>query len=188
MKINKFYFLIAFCLHFSACEKEEPVFPAFPPATQSGEMSLGCYVNGRALVHDTSVRFPFIIPFFTVMRDITYNSNFHGYHSLTISALGGFDDFITPGRFRFNITNPQEGVPAAEYEATFITTEKDPNYGYSGTYEILPELSEIVLTKLDTINNIVSGRFDMVGINLLYRTDTVVITDGRFDFKIMFRN
>lgn len=45
-------------------------------------------------------------------------------------------------------------------------------YGRPGNFEV---------TKLDTVNNIISGVFDFT---LSNGTDSISITDGRFDFQL----
>jgi hypothetical protein len=43
---------------------------------------------------------------------------------------------------------------------------------------------DLVITKLDTENKIVSGRFNFILISETDITDTIKITDGRFDSKL----
>ncbi len=85
-----------------------------------------------------------------------------------------------PGTYLLNQSTahfPNHSASYAYYvERRFTpTNEWITNIQYTGKVEI---------TRIDTVNNIISGTFEFSAINLYNTPQPITITDGRFDVKI----
>jgi len=179
MKTTKTYFLILFTvLLFTAnqCQKED--LNGLPPETQSGKNTFGCYVDGELFVKakgNPMANKPLIANYFRERKVL----------SITCDAAN--PDFFY---IRLEINNPREG------ENNLLS------FGYfspRGT-RVCPMFAcencgQVFITKLDTINRIVSGTFEFSGRcanyyppevrPIEYVGDSIVhITNGRFDIKL----
>ncbi len=183
MKRNKYIILCSFLVlvlsSFSSCDKTED-FSVLPAETQSGNNTFGCYVEGKRFFGGYLIHFG-IPPLSAV------------YHSkqelLNINADGKFED-NKQGSMGIQIFNPKVGVTIKMQRAIF---EYYPRI-FPGASSVFTEFGvsdggEVIITKLDTINKIVSGRFSMIGkgavdINNFTGSDSITIAEGRFDLKI----
>jgi hypothetical protein len=177
MKRNKYilfcFFLVLVLSSFSSCEKDED-FSVLPAETQSGNNTFGCYVEGKRFFGGYLVYA--IVPGFAV-----------SYHNksnyIIINTTGKFED-NKKGAMHMQVFNPKAGVTLKLFNGEFdyINSNSRNNYG-------VIEGGEVTITKFDTINKIVSGRFSMIGkldinINDYSGNDSIRITEGRFDLKI----
>ena len=172
MKTTKTYLLILFTvLLFAAnqCQKED--LTKLPPETQTGANTFGCYVDGELFIKAKDV---FLSP---TPRSLSasYDKKNKDFYIRAYSA--GKVDFIS---MRLNEAEVNIPKPISETSVTKNVTKECWNF--SGE-----EVGEIIITKLDTINNIASGRFrfqaqalciDFVGDSIVF------VTDGRFDVKL----
>ncbi len=90
--------------------------------------------------------------------------------TLTISAMSSKNGYIL-----FLVTSPQKGV------STKITNINGYLHSYPYSFDGRKS-GEVFITKLDTVQKIVSGHFS-ASVEVL-PGDTVQITDGRFDMKL----
>jgi len=171
MKTKIFLQIIALCLTLSSCDScKEKEWDILPPETQTGANTFGCYVNGELFVKDREA-------IFTEKRlRINYYKN---NKTLIINALSNNRTiYITVNESEINVKNL---IPFAY----FMPSE----YNSICAYFIGRETGEIVFTKLDTINCIVSGRFQFQGqcsdFLLNKVSDSLIsVTNGRFDAKL----
>jgi hypothetical protein len=170
------------------CYKEnEYYFLGLPEPTQSGENTFGCLINGKPWVAEIDP-----MAFTPTLRklDSAYDepgvgitdsytfSLIANYVSLKDSLSEGFTLLFTPvyeaGEINFsnlllknfNFYSLYSGTPKKDL---VYYLDKD----YPGTF---------IIDKLDTNENICSGRFDLQLINNA-KTDTINLTHGRFDVK-----
>jgi hypothetical protein len=180
--------LSSFCL----CNCHKPpsqVEYQLPPITDTGAGTFGCKINGKVWVPYLQCN-PYngpYIEFLCYLRPVyggsktalaiamsTTNSYFSpgGKSTFHIEMERSFNTITGTGNIidSLNIQLNQSGESAFSYK----------NYIGRGD-------SHFDVTKFDTINNIISGTFNMT----LYRgfgnnpvVDSVLVTDGRFDFKM----
>jgi hypothetical protein len=179
MRQNKYILfcslLVLVLSSFSACDKEEDL-SVLPQETQSGKNTFGCKINGQNFFGGYLVYT--LVPGFLVY----YN---HKTDYLDISTTGKFQN-NTNGMLHLTIFNPRENTTTKIYKAEFDYISSPSNL--FDNYGVLKG-GEVTITKLDTVNKIVSGRFNFVGTQATYPgkfngNDSIAITDGRFDLKI----
>lgn len=184
MKHNKYIlyslFLVLVLSSFSSCDKDED-FSILPAETQSGKNTFGCNVEGKKFFGGYPIYFS------PSSLLATYNQKLD---FLRIYTEGKFED-KKKGIMSLEILKPEIGVSTKIFRAIF-------NYYprvIPGTSSIVTQYGvshggEVTITKLDTINQIVSGRFNLIAkgavdINDYSGTDSIRITEGRFDLKYM---
>lgn len=174
--------LLAVLFTLSCCNKnddDQPVNPIdqLPPATQTGEQTIGCLVNGE--------------PF----KDNASFNNFYqfidGEYYLVINWLRYTSEGYKSGQLVVSKTEVQEGqtysLDKSSYTdgdytgsgATFVSTipeiygQYETNFNYTG---------QIHFTRFDTENFIMSGIFEFEAQEIL-SGETISITNGRFDLN-----
>ena len=153
----------------SHCRKH-PINPVLPPETQTGANTFGCKVNGDIWIPNGA---PFTIPAF----DVQYYKSTGGLliktnrsdkgQSLNIYLYGVYQ----PNQY--NIFNPNTNAFVYSNSNSSCNWYDRNNSSQTGIVSV---------TKIDTTNKIVSGRFN--GAILLNGCPDINITDGRFDFKM----
>lgn len=165
----------------NSCEKGKKL--TLPPETQTGANTFGALVNGE----------PFVcVPLFSPQAgkkipaiSATYYRSSGWLYLQGETNLGG-------GDYRYiimNINNPCEDVFTHISFAYF-----QPKISKCGFFAC-ENCDQIFITKFDTINHIVSGRFKFSGrcarsVSFVTQTaqytgdSTVHITEGRFDIKL----
>ena len=174
--IFKSLFFVA-SLSLTTCKKNNTPPTNLPPATQIGANTFGCKINGEVWVPYSpcaSSAFPCdemhmdflhanpnsILPIsFTLAMQRQKDNKTSYFHIFNI-------DLLFPPHNYFHSTGNIYDSLDIEYNTTYHS-----HYG-PGQFEI---------TKLDTINKIISGVFNF---KLYYESDSISVTDGRFDFKI----
>ena len=159
-----------------ACEKDKlDCPPDLPCATQTGENTFGCYINGKPWVAKVE---PYVLDPAAHKIEASYDETNYGtfndnyvrllgvYRGDTASSLIiHFKPLLQAGKVSINALN--------FYGIEFRTPQK--------LYKIDPNsLYEIHFTKLDTVKNIASGTFYFTCIS---NSDTLSVTDGRFDVR-----
>ncbi|MEZ4827241.1 MAG: DUF6252 family protein [Bacteroidia bacterium] len=166
MKVMYFFLPI---LLFTGCDVL-PVTPSLPPETQEGAGTFGALVDGVVWRPNNGGQF------FPLALAASYGSG-----SLIVEAANRPIDASI--RFALYDTIYAEGTYFLAKSKTplfYVAYEKDnihyfPNADNYGT---------LVVTKLDTLNlGFVSGTFEFEAISEIDSTDTVRITDGRFDVR-----
>lgn len=143
-----------------------------PPATQTGQRTFGCLVNGKAWNLNGN---PLNGPLFTT----TYRNAL-----LHLSATGALDSLTSSGlRVGGSIGITVDKITAP---GKYLLATRDSSYaGYNNVttsctyYTDAMHPATVIITKLDLVNRIVSGTF-------AFTLETpacgkVTVTDGRFD-------
>ncbi|RIH65998.1 hypothetical protein D1164_06955 [Mariniphaga sediminis] len=176
-RIYSFIMFFAFILFTAgSCEKEDED-PQLPPVTQTGEDTFGCLVNGDIWLPELVIAFP------TQPRVSAKLVREFGYRMWEIGANQGAES-----SFYFGIHEDSLKVGKVNISTDEVYGRGIGLHYFSKNYEMtsfawqkgLPV--QFTITKLDTVNKIVSGIFSFDAINM--SNDTVKITDGRFDIKI----
>lgn len=183
MKCNKYIIICSFLVlvlsSFSSCDKVED-FSVLPAETQSGKNTFGCYVEGKRFFGGYLVHFG--IP----PLSVNYSRKLD---LLSIHADGKFEN-KKQGSMSIEIFNPKVDVTLKMSRAKFnYYPQIFPGTGSEFTDFGVFDGGELIITKFDTINKIVSGRFSMIGkgavdIDKFTGSDSIRITEGRFDLKI----
>ncbi len=170
MRISK-YLLILTIIILSSCNKDDDrVAPIdqLPPATQTGAGTFGCLVNGEPFI-DNSGSFNC---FYQLVSGEYY---FHISGTNFNMIPGGIDigtikKTIKEGQIYLLLEESDGNASAALFFQNILETSTT-NADYTG---------ELTITKLDFINNIVSGTF-WFEIKHPTTGETVKIREGRFD-------
>jgi hypothetical protein len=169
---NHFIILLALTTLIS-CKNDNDLTPLeqLPPATQTGENTVGCLLNGEAFLPDRA-------PNSTNCYYQLYEGGY--YFHFSFSNRNKEFELIALG---INTTNLQ----IFEGQSYSLIEEEDGNasgvffYRFSSTRTSQDESGELTITKLDFENNIVSGTFwydiiDNQGMSHKVR-------EGRFDMR-----
>jgi hypothetical protein len=179
------YCLIAMyiCLGFS-CIKSGSTSVSFPAATQSGKNTFGCYIDGV----------PFI-PYSTLNGNVIPITASYYYDSSTVNQIpaGFFSlqgiDVLAPQKMNGSFFIQKVGLFApGQYSISSQPNCGDPYQCDGGGYENSPtedfyfiDSGTLNITRLDTVNKIISGTFNFSVKDSLGNTKQ--ITDGVFDVK-----
>lgn len=175
--------LLAMLALFAGCRKDEPwPLSALPPATQTGENTAGCLINGEPWVAGIFVLNPMANRTLTIYDDPTYKGTTRNNkmyvllrHQDNNSSTGIIIDFE-------HLTNTR--IFSHKDESISINLSFSEYYPRSKTYRRLDDSSyNIEITHLDHSKRIVSGKFEMTLINISDNSDTLRIRNGRFDSK-----
>jgi hypothetical protein len=162
---------ILFLLMLCSCDScDEIDYSEMPPETQTGANTIGCYVDGELVRNDGTILY--------VRKTIEARFQ-RNMDMLSISV------YTKIGSVGFRLENPTENVKITALEAFFTPRPSSPECDCFGGRGI----GEFILTKFDTENLIVSGRFQFQGrcTDVLFRhfgDSTVNVTDGRFDIQL----
>ncbi|WP_035565378.1 hypothetical protein [Hymenobacter sp. IS2118] len=177
----KTYYLLplaAALLGLSQCKKKDPSPEAqLPPATQTGANTIGCLVNGQPWTpvgNDGSSNYT-----------VSYDPNFR-LGTLNIAAyryansqakrqtIGVFSDSLLPGigRYKLRLLG-HHGAAFDDFQGNCIYDRTSPGAYCRG---------ELVITRLDRVNGIISGTFAFTLAQP--GCDTVRVTNGRFDKRL----
>lgn len=174
---KEYLILILMIVFLMSCEKEKMPLPTeLPPITEEGKNTFGCLIENEIYVPEIrrtvwSIPGPqsdpieFIFPkypvyFFTVstIRLVDKDDD-----QMDAEVEFWVDSCVNkPGRYRFSLS---------------VICEKG---GYN-SYRI--DNNSLIITKIDTINKIISGQFSAVLTDFSTYTKTINITNGRFDLK-----
>ena len=164
---------------FAACNKDVT---ELPPATQSGANTFGLKINGEMWVPKLFGPFPandILEARFTSPTSIIINArNFASSPNETEFEIN-LENVTGPGTYLLNTNTPRQSATAsyAYYVKRNLTPENEwmTTSAYTGS---------VTITKLDVVNNIVSGTFQFNAINLYNAPAPVSVTEGRFDIKL----
>jgi hypothetical protein len=143
------------------CEEEKMV---MPPITSVGAHTFGCYINGDMFVHPKR-KFVGQFGHSSLYADLK-PSDLHVYsYDFNNRYISIVDSCVEVGK----INRPKSAVYRDEMNARFVM--EDDLEG------------EIILSRFDPYNQIVSGTFSFSARN--EKTDSIVtISEGRFDIKL----
>jgi hypothetical protein len=158
-----------------ACRKDENCPPDLPCATQSGENTFGCYINGVPWVakRELGIFDPTAHPL-----EVSYDeTGYGGSNNNRLKLKGRYygDEFS----YIVIFVEPVRGIGDIDRLNTYLSIVE--YRGPHGSYELGQYAPfNIHVAKLDTVNNIIAGRFSFT---LIGANDTLEITDGRFDVR-----
>jgi hypothetical protein len=170
---SSFGFLLLLLVAGPQCKKSSPPPNILLPATQEGKNTFGCKVNGEVWI-------PYYhCGFGTSGCD---ELGFHVYSSDSVNKLP----------LQFSLVT-ERSISDNNYSAFFINTYRANITQTGNIYDSVSiwcvighdyytqsfYAGSMNLTKLDTVNNIMSGTFSFTQYNT--PNDSVVVTDGRFD-------
>ncbi len=171
-----------------ACKKSSPP-PALPPVTEEGKNTFGCKINGQVWV-------PYLhcSAFTGSETELGYIIKpVNTYSTLPISIwlqAGNYANGKTVFSFQQNYSLSDHIYgPGNIIDSLIINFSSGLSSIYSN-FQIYPPQNTtryLQISKLDTINNIVSGTFAFTLYSITgvaNNLDSVVITDGRFDLQI----
>lgn len=166
--------LILLLLINAACRKNKPYNPysdnGLPPATQRGAQMFACRVNGKPWISSKSQY---------AMGGRAFKDSLYVSGGFGVTHYFDYLDFRIRGNMVQGTTFRLNNFPANFAQ---ISTDQDCAQNLLGYLERHNAIDgSLHLTKLDTINKIMSGTFHCV--IPLPGCDTVHITDGRFDVR-----
>lgn len=186
---NKFFsfcVLLFIMLFTSTCKKQntlEMELAKLPPATQTGQNTFGCLVNGKAWVAQNADCFPYCDPSFKMYYDSDHAGNLlilGIYLNSTIQInqrIGiGIDSISLKNKFDFNLKPNNIGF-------YFMNSNlQDPCYWINSMDSNTVTFGTVNLTRKDLQSGVIPGNFEFT----LYRPgcDTIKVTHGRFDKKL----
>jgi len=159
--------------------KKQPVdqLSLLPPATQTGANTFGCLVDGAAFVPESSGFF----------SGPPFKAEYGSTPQLAVFSIAGSrkgDGIIA------NVSIATDSLKIGEGETLLLSGYNTPGkasgaYAYNSTaYQTNANVTgALTITRLDTINLIVSGTFYFNAVSK--GGDTVRITNGRFDTHYM---
>ena len=165
-------FLLLSLLSLFACEgcEEEEIWTTLPPETQTGAQTFGCMIDDKLFVGNNRAG---------LLSRPAFVAGYERDTDRLYIAVEGLIDYIDAGRIYITINHPtQTGIQEIEQLGYYPSTNISSYLAYNAIAN-----EEVFLTRFDTINKIVSGRFQFTG----RCVDSIKhITQGRFDLKINF--
>jgi len=178
MKNTSSLFILILILACFSCNKE---ISELPPATQSGANTFGCKIDGKLWGPSGFGIIPTAAPL---------EARYMADHNLIINARN-FSSSPTETEIELFIKNASEpGTYSLNTTVSYPTFAA--SYGYYVHRKFSPDnewmssdqyTGSIMLTKIDTVNLIVSGTFEFHAINLYNSPQPINVTEGRFDIK-----
>ena len=174
-------FILSSCLWPKHDVNVQPDALVLPPETQEGKGVFACKINGKTYVDN---RFLNTISYDPYLGPS--NMNFGGIFNDKINGKTSTRSII----FFLHVPIGQKIKSDTSYQLTVDRIGSSAVYIYDqfcNYYTSVPLKSTLTITKLDTIKQIVSGRFNMLVTNSSCNAkDTVKITDGIFDINYTF--
>ena len=161
-----------------SCNKDSEL----PPVTENGNGTFGAKVDGVAWAPKGFGPFPAndILEARMSGTTITINArNFASSPNETEFQLTIFN-VTAPGIYPLNtdVSHPNGAASYGYYVKRRYTPENEwiTNSTYTG---------HVTITKIDMVNRIVAGTFEFNAINMYNAPQPLVVTEGRFDVKIL---
>lgn len=178
MRTTVFYLLL--CLISFSCKKSQRTEIVFPSETQAGLNTFGCYINGEAFIPSTTLfgNVKPITAYYTAQPTIYYQAGFFSLQG--IDARYQLDFAGNVGIQKLDVFS------TGEYQLVHSANCGQPYHCDAGGYyqaktgrTYFIENGKLTITRLDTINKILSGRFFFTARDTLGNVKTV--TGGVFD-------
>ena len=189
-----------------ACNKDDdPIQPRvdqLPPATTSGANTAGCIINGKVLITKNGINSTSGFPVFGLKYFVGPNfgtPNFDEYFSLDIQNLKnkkGIDYTIYvhlnnmilgAGLYNVGQSNGENYIDGPN-NPQIIVNEINENVYTGKKFWSSPNSGTINITRFDYSNKIISGVFSCTLYNKDNPTETIQVTDGRFDINLVTLN
>lgn len=177
-----FSVLLVFCFTFSVCKKDDPGCPPdLPCATQTGENTFGCYIDGEPWVAGIAsyVWDPTLHKIEANYDEPSYGKQYFNGFQLTATRI----DSISYDFWKFSCSPILSELELKHDHLASLRFEARLTSPLSDFYHLDTMFPyKIQITHLDTSKNIASGRFDLTMVSSS-KTDTIKITEGRFDIR-----
>lgn len=166
--------LLSLCLLLMTCKSQEDMLPS---ATQTGQNTFGCLIDGKSYVPDGGNGF---MPAKPVNGGflVIYNAAGLGIYVSTYAKNKQrielyLNDFRT-GRYELNGNTQPIPVSVSPKDYGLYESSEGDDYVTSSKYT-----GSITITKADTLTHIVSGTFEFEAVSPTGKT--VTVSNGRFD-------
>jgi len=191
--MKKYLFIsVSIIILLFSCKKDDidlHKYAGLPDATQSGQNTMGCLINGKPWVakvffplHNSAVYCTYgeLRPNLSSFDSLLFSGEFiQQINLLTDSARFEIQDF-----FNFQL-KPIRKIGTYQLKDLY---KNQFEYWYDRIGEPLKlykidtaKIQYFEITKLDTIKNIISGIFDLRLVEIDDKNDSLQITNGRFD-------
>ncbi len=180
--MKSYIIYISLALFFLSCRKNHNNDIQFPSETQNGLNSFGCYIDGTAFIPSTTL-FGNVHPI-----NVYYTPDSTQYYKAGFLSIQGIDARYSLDFAGDILIQKLNVFSTGEYPLTQVFNCGQPydcdaggyyNAKQSRTYFI--ENGKLTITKLDTINKIISGRFYFSAKDTLGNRKEV--SNGIFDTK-----
>lgn len=170
-------FPFLFVLILSSCTScNEPVDPTVLPAeTQTGENTFGCYVGDKIFVNPYR-------NYSWLTANYGKSTNSQNFISIKAQSIGGASINLIFNNFELNKKFNIESMEYVYYSDTIKLS--DNSYTFNTNVYSGKNLPSMTLTRFDTINHVISGRFEFELKNTEDSTKVIHFTQGRFDIYL----
>jgi Family of unknown function (DUF6252) len=176
-------FAIVFVLFTSIkCKKNKTQEAELPPETTTGAMTFGCKVNGKVFVPKDGRGKPGLF-----VQYVNLGAGVGGGWFLNIPATNwesteiptlqiGTDSLLITenSTYQFKINNNNQSIKGTAF-AKYAS-------GSSGYIKLNSDVGDLIITRFDQVNRILSGRFYFIATNTS-NGEKINITEGRFDIR-----
>lgn len=174
---------ICFLAAMSSCDAEPEL--SLPPKTQDGRNTLGFKADGKVWVNYGEICNWFVCEENVV--DGRLHKNADGSHTLVVAAY--YNDKKKSISQQFSLMAKYVNAPGTyqvkrehdNFVSLGIDMSQNNFYQLGSSYGF-----NLTITRLDTVNHILSGEFSGILQNYNDSTKTISITDGRFDTKLTY--
>lgn len=176
------FIYIAVAVVLSSCWKYDKPELAFPAETRDGLNTCGCYINGVAFIPST-----------TLFGNVRPINAYYNHDSTTYYKAGFLSINVIDARYELDVAGSilmqKLGVfGEGEYTLNHVLNCPQPYDCDGGGYQHASvnrfyyiQTGKLTITRLDTINRIISGRFNFIAKDTLGHTKE--ISNGFFDAK-----
>jgi len=171
-------FSLSGIMNVSSCKEDN--FDKMPPETQSGKNTFGCLIDGKLFVGGCCAPFGPVGPISVGYQKVSDKLFISVFGKISITSISN-----RATQVGMVINSPHQNTIQKLSIASY-----NPADIISGCWNFTAVNDGMcTITKFDTINKIVSGRFEFVGIcadNSFFVVDSTImkqITQGRFDLK-----
>jgi len=173
---------LSFLSLFISCRKNKSDIIQFPAETQSGLNTFGCYIDGQAFIPSTTL-FGNIRPI-----NVYYTPDSTRYYNAGFLSIQGIDARYSLDFAGDILLQKLQVFGIGEYSLNHVFNCVNPYNCDGGEYynakegkTYFIESGKLTITKLDTLNKIISGRFYFLSKDTLGNRKEV--TSGVFDTK-----
>ncbi len=173
MKLLQSFLLVLALFTLSQCKKHNEA-PQLPPETTVGANKAGCKIDGRVLVPRSR----------WTTEGLGFRLDNRGRGKISSFGFSILDAQVRPSPF---LLVEMDSVILKEGQTyLFKTTKGNPQATcFDGNYQYIKrnqDNGELIITRLDSAKNIISGRFNFVGTDK-NTGQQIQVTEGRFDLS-----
>ena len=195
------YLFLSFLVLLFGCTKTETTNTqeTLPPITQVGANTAGCIIDGKVLVPKNGSQAIGGFPVYGFTYNLGYyygNPSFNDYFALRITNrkdVNGDEIYLhlsdmTQGVGDYIIEQSNGQYYINSLHNNNIVVKRNFNTNYETTYLSNSNAGKITITRFDYPNKIISGIFSCSLYNKDNPTETIQITEGRFDVNLITLN